>query len=147
MQIHQTISIPEATNGISVTSSPLVVDWAGALMLFNGFDPEILQVTAHDTDMRVIAINRFSIPSPTSTNASSIAAQERRVLQDLLKMRLGLASMHGGHIKVKHPGRHRGRAHADKPSSTSAYPRSGRGLSWFEAGRRPANVMPGLETW
>ena len=38
-----------------------------------------------------------------STNAASIAAEERQLLQQLLAMRTGLASMQSGHVKVKSP--------------------------------------------
>ena len=39
----------------------------------------------------------------SSVNAASVAAQERRLLKQLLEMRSGLASMQSGHIKVKTP--------------------------------------------
>ena len=52
--------------------------WSDLLLVFDGFDPELFQITAHDEDMRVISKDLYSIPAPTSTNAASIAAQERR---------------------------------------------------------------------
>ena len=97
------VSVPEASGNISIPGGRIEMTRSDLLLVFDGFDPELFQVTAHDEDMRVISIDVYSIPAPTSTNAASIAAQERRVLKDLLDMRLGLAGMHGGHVKVVTP--------------------------------------------
>ena len=97
------LSVPEASGIVSIPGGRIDMTWSDLLLVFDGWDPELFQVTAHDSDMKILTIDIFSIPAPTSTNASSIAAQERRVLEDLLEMRLGLAGMIGGHIKVTTP--------------------------------------------
>ena len=97
------IPVPESSGNIIIPSGRIDMTWSDLLIVFDGFDPELFQVTAHDEEMTVISIDVFSIPAPTSTNASSIAAQERRLLKQLLEMRSGLASMKSGHIKVSSP--------------------------------------------
>lgn len=81
------------------------MNWTDLLMMYDGFDNEIMQITTHADEAAMALVTRdvFSLPAPTSTNAATIAAQERRVLKDLLDMRLGLSSMHAGHVKVSTP--------------------------------------------
>ena len=97
------ITVPEASGHIQIPEARLDLAWADLLMTFDGFDNEIIQVTAHGADARVMSVDLYTLPAPTSTDPSAIAAQERRVLKDLLEMRLGLAGMHGGHVKVSTP--------------------------------------------
>ena len=97
------ISVPEATGAIQIPDARLDMGWGDLLITFDGFDPEILQVTAHDAGARIITVDVYTLPAPTSTDPAAIAAQERRVLKDLLEMRLGLAGMVGGHVSVKTP--------------------------------------------
>ena len=97
------IVVPEATGAIQIPGARIEMTWSDLLLTFDGFDPETLQVTAHDADAKLLSVDIYSLPAPTSTNPSAIAAQERRVLKDLLEMRLGLAGMVGGHIKVSTP--------------------------------------------
>ena len=97
------VTVPESSGNIILPSGRVDMTWSDLLIIFDGYDPELLQITAHDADMRVIAKDLYSIPAPTSTNAASIAAEERQLLQQLLAMRTGLASMQSGHVKVKSP--------------------------------------------
>ena len=86
--------------GIAIVTAEVSLDWADLLLLFDGFDDQIS--SDNHTRRRGPTLTRdvYSLPHPTATNASTIAAQERQVLKDLLEMRLGLASMHAGHVKV-----------------------------------------------
>ena len=97
------VTVPEASGVIAIPNGRIDMVWSDLLIVFDGFDPELFQVTAHDEDMRIISKDFYSIPAPTSVNPASIAAQERRVLQQLLAMRTGLADLVGGHIKVETP--------------------------------------------
>ena len=97
------ITVPEATGAIQIPMGRLDMAWGDLLMTFDGFDAAVLQVTAHDANARVISVDVYTLPAPTSIDPASIAAQERRVLADLLKMRLGLSAMHGGHVSVTTP--------------------------------------------
>ena len=97
------VSVPESAGNVSIPNGRIEMTWSDLLLVFDGFDTELFQITAHDEDMRVISKDLYSIPAPTSTNAASIAAQERKVLQQLLAMRSGLADLVGGHVKVKTP--------------------------------------------
>ena len=97
------LTVPESSGKISIPGGRIEMTWSDLLLVFDGFDPELFQITAHDENMRVISKDLYSIPAPTSINAASIAAQERRVLQQLLAMRTGLADLVGGHVKVSTP--------------------------------------------
>ena len=106
------VTVPESSGNISIPNGRIDMTWSDLLLVFDGFDPELFQITAHDEDMRVISKDLYSIPAPTSTNAASIAAQERRVLQQLLAMRTGLADLVGRPCQSLDAGRHRSRAYA-----------------------------------
>ena len=104
---NQAVSIPDAPSGRGVQLSAAIVamNWTDLLALFDGFDSEIMQITTHADEAALALLTRdvFMLPAPTSTNAATIAAQERRVLKQLLAMRTGLADLVGGHISVKTP--------------------------------------------
>ena len=137
------VFVPEGD--FPVPTPSLDVDWAGLLQLFDGWDNEVAQVTAHGADGRLISADTYRLPAPTSTNAAAIAAQERRVLKDLLQMRQGLATMHGGHIKVRTPdGTEVERMPIAVVDRRIAEIRAR--IAWFEAADA-GDVMPGLETW
>ena len=98
------LDFPVAVNAkpvpdIEVTASGIDVGWQLALGLFDGHDPEVMMVTALTPDAKVMSIDRFRLPTPTSTDASTIAAQERRLLQTLLNTREKVAAS-GGKAKV-----------------------------------------------
>ena len=84
---------------IEVTADGIEVGWQSALALFDGHDPEVLMVTALAGDAKVMSIDRFRLPTPNSTDAGTIAAQERRLLQTLLNSREKVAAS-GGKAKV-----------------------------------------------
>ena len=101
------VSIPDAPtgHGIQLSAGIVAMNWTDLLSAFDGFDNEIMQITTHadEASMRLLSRDVYLLPAPTSTNSASIAAQERRVLKQLLEMRSGLASMAGGHVKVSTP--------------------------------------------
>ena len=139
------VTVPEATGNIAIPNGRIEMTWSDLLIVFDGFDPELFQITAHDADMKVISIDIYSIPAPTSVNASSVAAQERKVLQQLLEMRSGLAGMSAGHISVKTPdGTEVERmpiAVVDKRISELRAR-----VAWFEAAAA-GDAMPGVSFW
>ena len=107
---------------IEVTASGINVGWQLALGLFDGHDPEVLMVTALTPGLRargpvlgrrkargnekstlaasldgakVMSVDRYRLPTPNSTDAGTIAAQERRLLQTLLNTREKVAASSG----------------------------------------------------
>ncbi len=101
-----------------MTADGIEVGWQSALALFDGHDPEVLMVTALTPDAKVAAQERATStgrgqrpPADTelaahrrvATDASTIAAQERRLLQTLLNSREKVAASFwstGGKAKV-----------------------------------------------
>ena len=79
------IAVPDGPGAVSIPGPLLNMAWGDLLTTFDGFDTEILQVTAHGIDARLVSIDVYALPAPTSINAASIAARERRVLRDLLE--------------------------------------------------------------
>ena len=81
--------IPDAPASptLALAGAELALTWAALLDLFDGFDNEIVQVTAHDGDGAMLSRDVFLLPAPTATNAATVAAQERRVLAKLIKRR------------------------------------------------------------
>ena len=75
------------------------VTWAALMALSQGLMTEIVQVISYDGDGKATTIDRYSVPAPSSTDANVIAAQERKVLQNLLVARETAAST-GGRKKV-----------------------------------------------
>ena len=139
------ITVPEASGAIQIPGGRLDMDWGDLLMTFDGFDPEVLQVTANGADARVISVDVYTLPAPTSTDSASIAAQERRVLKDLLEMRLGLSSMHGGHVSVKTPdGTEVERMPIAVVDRRIAEVRAR--IVWFEQAAQ-GNILPRAEYW
>ena len=139
------VTVPESSGNTIIPGGSINMTWSDLLIVFDGFDPELFQITAHDEDMRVISKDLYSIPAPTSTNAASIAAQERRVLKDLLDMRLGLASMKSGHLKISSPD---GTAVELVPIAVidRRIAEIRARIAWFEAAAE-GNHMPGPAYW
>ena len=83
------VTIPDAPASptLTLTGAEIALTWAELLDLFDGFDNELVQITAHDADGAMLTRDVFLLPAPTATNAATIAAQERRVLAKLLKRR------------------------------------------------------------
>ena len=131
--------------GISLPNAEVSLDWESLVSLFDGFDAEVLQITTLDGEGRAFTRDAYSLPAPTATNASTIAAQERQVLKDLLEMRLGLAGMHGGHVQVTTPD---GTSVERMPIAvidrriTEVRAR----IKWFELAAE-GNALPGLSLW
>ena len=134
-----------ASAGISLTGAEVALDWAALVGLFDGYDSQIIQISTLNAAGRALTRDVFSLPPPTTVNVATVAAQERQVLKSLLELRLGLASMKGGQIKVT------------DPSGTSAELMSlaaiDRRISevrarirWFELAAQGV-AMPGLALW
>ena len=139
------IAVPDGPGAVSIPGPLLNMAWGDLLTTFDGFDTEILQVTAHGIDARLVSIDVYALPAPTSINAASIAAQERRVLRDLLEMRLGLSALHAGHIKVSSPdGTEVERMDIGAVDRRIAEVRAR--IAWFEQAAA-GNVMPRQEHW
>ena len=84
--------------GFEATATGVAATWRALLVLAQGLLVEVVQVIAYDGDGRAIAIDRYRVPAPSSTDASVIAAQETRVLQHLLAARERAAT--GGGLTV-----------------------------------------------
>ena len=81
--------------GAEATVAGVSVTWAALMTLSQGLMTEVLQIIAYDTTGKATQIDRYSVPAPSSTDASVIAAQERRVLQNLLAARETAAATGG----------------------------------------------------
>ena len=81
------------------TATGFTVLWTTMMDLAGGLDNEVMQIVAYDEDGRATQIDRFAVPAPNATDASTIAGQERRLLAN---------STPGAGAR----GRHRGRAEA-----------------------------------
>ena len=86
----------------SLGAGGATVSWMGLLSIFDGDDPEVAMVTAQNGAGKVIAIDRYGLPTPNATDASSIAAEERRVLRTLIHQREQYALV-VGNLKVGTP--------------------------------------------
>ena len=141
------VSLPDAPGGqgVSISNGEVALDWPDLLMMFDGFDNEIFQITTLNGEGRAVTRDVYSLPAPTSTNASTIAAQERRVLKDLLDMRLGLAGMHGGHVKVSTPDGTQVERMPIAVIDRRIIEVRAR-IKWFELAAE-GNTMPGLNLW
>ena len=104
---NRSVVIPDAPSGrgVQLSAAEVSLSWTDLLVMYDGFDNEIMQITTHADEGAMALLTRdvFLLPAPTSTNAASIAAEERRVLKKLLAMRNGLADLVGGHVKVSTP--------------------------------------------
>ena len=83
----ETLADAPATPTLALAGAEVSLAWAELLGLFDGFDPEVIQITAHDGDGAMLARDVYLLPPPTATNAATIAAQERRVLKSLIARR------------------------------------------------------------
>ena len=79
----------KANDGLEsvATAAGATVPWITLTDLADGLDTEIVQFIAYDGDGRAMQIDRFAVPAPNATDASTIAGQERRLLQTLLQAR------------------------------------------------------------
>ena len=130
--------------GLQLTAPAVSLDWPALLALFDGFDNEVMQVTSHDADGAMLSRDLFALPAPTSTNAATIAAQERRVLAKLLKRREATYDV-AGIMKVSSAD---GSALEREPIAVLdrriAEVRAR--IAWFEAAAE-GNALPRAEFW
>ena len=87
--------------GLVLNAAGVMAGWAALLGLFDGHDPEVAMVTGEDQMLRVVSIDRYALPAPNSTDAATIAAQERKLLQTLLTTRESVAGE--GMVKITDP--------------------------------------------
>ena len=127
------------------SAAGVTIRWAALMELADGLDTEVVQIVAYDADGRAMQIDRYSVPAPSSTSASVIAAQERRLLQSLLLSRERAAAT-GGVRKIggdeSGPG--------DEYESLAVLDRRvaevRARIAWFEAAAR-GNTLPRAEFW
>ena len=96
------IAVTGQSTTLAVASTGVTGDWQTLVGLFDGYDPQVVMVTAQDAQGRPMTMDRYSLPAPKSTDAATIVAQERRLLQKLLFAREAVAET-GGHAKIKTP--------------------------------------------
>ena len=130
---------------IELTAAGLTVGWQGALEIFDGHDPEVLMVTALDAGGKVIAIDRFRLPTPNNTDAGTIAAQERRLLQTLLNTREKVAAS-GGKAKVDAGGEVGGHELMDLAALDRRVAEVRARIVWFDTAAG-GNSLPRAEHW
>ena len=78
---------PSPTTEFTLDQDGASADWPHLIAIGTRFDPEVAMITANDADGRALSIDRYALPLPNSTDAATIAAQERQVLERLLTMR------------------------------------------------------------
>ena len=126
------------------TAAGARVPWAALVGLGGGLDSEAIQFVAYGADGRAIRIDRYAVPAPNSTDAGTIAAQERRLLQTLLHSRERAAAQ-GGIRKI---GAAEGTG--DEFESLAALDRRiaeiRARVAWFEQAAQ-GNTLPRAEYW
>ena len=83
----------------AASADGVTVEWSTLVALTDGVDSEVLQIISYDAYGRAIQLDMVSVPAPLATDASTIAAQERIVLQSLLLARAEAAGQ-GGAKKI-----------------------------------------------
>ena len=118
--------------------------WITLTDLADGLDTEVVQFIAYDGDGRAMQIDRFAVPAPNATDASTIAGQERRLLQTLLQARERAAGTGGVR---KHD---EGEGVGDEYESLAALDRriaeTRARVAWFEQAAE-GNALPRAEYW
>ena len=119
--------------------------WQTLIGLFDGFDPEVVMLTTQGTDGRPRSIDRFTLPAPNTTDAATIAAQERKLLQHLLAQREALAQVSSGMKQVADP---TGTSYElmDLATIDRRVAEVRARIRWFEHAVQ-GNVMPRAEFW
>ena len=121
-----------------------IVPWITLTDLADGLDTEIVQFIAYDGDGRAMQIDRFAVPAPNATDASTIAAQERRLVQTLLQARERAAGTGGV------PRHDEGEGAGDEYESLAVLDRriaeTRARVAWLEAAAN-GNILPQIETW
>ena len=141
-QSHITIAGESTT--LALGRAGVTAAWNTLIGLFDGYDPEVAMITAQGTDGRPISIDRFAVPRPNSSDASTIAAQERKLLQELLTARSNVAQV-GGHAKLADPS---GTAieYVELAALDRRVAEVRARVAWFEAAAR-GNTLPRQEMW
>ena len=138
------IDIAGESTTLTLDRTGITAAWQTLIGLFDGHDPEIAMVTAQGPNGRPMSIDRFALPSPNSTDASTIAAQERKLLQELLTARSAVAQTRG-HAKVATPdGTQLERMELAALDRRVAEVRAR--IRWFELASQ-GNTMPRAEHW
>ena len=126
------------------TATGFTVPWITLMDLAGGLDTEVVQIVAYDGDGRAVQIDRFAVPAPNTTDASTIAAQERRLLQTLLHARERTAGTGGVR---KHD---EGEGIGDEYESLAVLDRriaeTRARVAWFEQAA-DGNTLPRAEYW
>ena len=141
------VAIPVGAAEFRLSGAAVALSWEGLLSLFDGYDPQIVQVTTHDGGATTALRTRdvYLLPPPASTNAASIAALERRFLGQLLAQRAGLGDLAGGHVSVTTPdGTSVERVPIAVIDRRVAEVRAR--IAWFEQAAR-GNAWPRAEFW
>ena len=136
----------KANDGLEsvATAAGATVPWITLTDLADGLDTEIAQFIAYDGDGRAMQIDRFAVPAPNATDASTIAAQERRLLQTLLLSRERAAGQ-GGVRKADY-----GEGIGEEFESLAVFDRriaeTRARIAWFEQAAE-GNALPRAEYW
>ena len=69
------------------TAAGATVLWITLVGLSGGLDTDVIQFVSYDGNGKAMQIDRYVVPAANATDASTIAAQERRLLQTLLHAR------------------------------------------------------------
>ena len=96
------IVIQGETTALSMGGGGVTGSWQTLMSVFDGYDNEVVLVTAQDAAGNLISSDRYALPTPNSTDASYMAATERKLLKVLLVQRASLAEV-AGHKRVVTP--------------------------------------------
>ena len=127
------------------TAAGVTIRWAALVQLGGGLETAVVQIVAYDAAGRAMRIDRYAVPAPSSTAASVVAAQERRLLQSLLLSRERAASTGGVRKQAGTEG-----DTGDEFESLAVLDRRvaecRARIAWFEAAAR-GNALPRAEFW
>ena len=126
------------------TAGGVTIRWAALMELADGLESEVAQILAYDGDGRAIQIDRYSVPAPSSTSASVIAAQERRLLQSLLLSRERVSSRGG--VKGQTHGEGIGTEYESLAALDRRVAEVRARVAWFELAAA-GNALPRQEFW
>ena len=122
----------------------VTLQWDTLVRAASDFDAEIIQIVSYDGDGRAVQIDLYAIPAPLASEATAIAAQERKYLQTLLEVRDRAAGTGG--IKQ----RQRGEGSGEKFQSLAVLDRRIANvrvrIAWFESAAA-GNIVPRQEHW
>lgn len=138
------IAIAGQSTALAVAAAGVTGDWETLVGLFDGYDAQVAMITAQDAQGRPMTMDRYSLPAPNSTDAATIAAQERKLLDTLLAAREAVAKARGL-AKVSAPdGSELERMELAALDRRVAEVRAR--VQWFELAA-DGNTMPRAEHW